>query len=656
MDIRYLINADGSPFDAFELCTLRAKLDSLNDSDRIDYRDRNASFIVDHNAAKLLIVSGPGTGKSYLFLKRIDSWFKSDPTAKIVVTTFVRKLVSDLQSDIHGDTHLTDEQKNSTLVSTLHRLARSIVETNCGTKSWPFEKYIRIIDQSWKDVIWSDVICLASIEAKDDYKWGAFEKQLHNVCFRTDGQWKEITHWYYELCKYYNAAGFADLVIRARDALQEQPELVEAAYFIIDEYQDFNEAENQLINALTSKSKGLLVVGDDEQVLYEKLKSGKATLIRGLYHERGVVNAMLPFCGRCNYHTTKAAEHFISQSDDKARIEKIYLPLTSHKDTPKIQVVACAGPSTAIDYISKFLEEHKGDIEQRVQDLKQGTKKDAFLLILSPVRGAKFMGKEASEQLRGLLAPYRIEGQQFSNDFYKLLTYYSVAKNPRANYLFRKILHFENIKQERIVELIRNAISGNLKLYELAAPEIKESMKKCTEIKDILDKSTEMSPSLSRIQELIGTLNVEALMIDLKRRPIIDINFSSLEETIDDEAEISESQAGHMNAVELLTIVGAKGLSADYVIILGLDNVNMCYTTQNAFYVAMTRARQELHLLTTLKAGGATSAHIYLDRLPCDNIEFKSYRKSDRTLITYKSSREFKDYIGKLSYMSRIKH
>ena len=88
---------------------------------------------------------------------------------------------------------------------------------------------------------------------------------------------------YFELCRFYNAAGFADLIIRARVALQENPDLNETDYFIIDEYQDFNAAEEAFIVQVTRSAKAMLLVGDDEQVLYERLKCGQAELIRNHY-------------------------------------------------------------------------------------------------------------------------------------------------------------------------------------------------------------------------------------------------------------------------------------------------------------------------------------------------------------------------------------
>jgi len=650
MAIRYLINADGRPFDTEELKVLRQSLERLDDTKRAEYRNANAAAIAQLIGSNDLIVSGPGTGKSHLFLERIDAWYTNDNDAEVIVTTFVRKLVADLQGDIQQDTKLSTEQKKKITVSTLHRLARSVLEENGGTQEWPFERYIRIIGQSWKTVVWADALALSSVQEDAEYTWSAFEEQLHTAIPKTTGEWKTIHYSYNTLCKFYNAAGFADLITRARDALQENATLIEPSYYIVDEYQDFNEAENQFISRLTQNAKELLIVGDDEQVLYEKLKSGNAALIRGRYKDEKIVNAMLPFCGRCSYHITKAADAFISQSADANRIEKLYLPIKSRDDKPKVQVVACATPSAAIDYLSKFVKDHKLEIEARMKELAEGTKKDAFLLILSPSRGATFLGKDNVGELEKLIAPFRGEGHGFDSDYYRLLAYYSVAKNPNGNFAFRKVMFYENLSPERSVELIEKALANGVHLCDLDDEEIVDINKKCLQVKAILDELSDISKSLNLLSKILGELNKEALLLDLENRPIKEHEIATLEEEADDAAEVSELQAGSMSAVEFLTIVGSKGLSADNVIILGFDNVNMSYTTQNAFYVAVTRAREGLHLLTALQARGASAAHGFLERLPDDNTDFKSYKKTGGVLSDLGSKQGFKDYLGKLVY------
>src|ERR1035437_6428669 len=208
MVIRYLVNADGAAFDSAELSTIRAGLDALKDSERRHFRNANAKHIAQHEAPKMLVVSGPGTGKSTLFKQRILHWLNQYPEARILAVSFVRKLVADLAADIAGDRHLTDEQKAQVEVLTLHGYARSLVETNHGTKRVPFRPHFKIIAQSWKEVVWNDVLNLVGQGNIEEFTWRMFENQLHNNHFASSTEWKAIHEGYSQLCSFYNAAGF----------------------------------------------------------------------------------------------------------------------------------------------------------------------------------------------------------------------------------------------------------------------------------------------------------------------------------------------------------------------------------------------------------------------------------------------------------------
>src|SRR2546426_201635 len=249
MTPRYLVNDDGRPFDAADLSAIQTKLDALSGPDRLGFRKANAKHIAQHAAARMLVVSGPGTGKSFLSRQRIDKWLGECGSVHVLAVSFVRKLVEDLSNDILGDEKLTVEQRKQVEVHTLHRFARSIVERNHGTIRQPLEPHFAIIGGSWKAMVWEDTLTLA------------------------------------------------------------------------------NQAEENLINAVIQGNMGVLVVGDDDQVLYDKLRSGKADLIRQLYQDPSYAKAMLPFCGRSGYHIVKAAHHFISQRADPVRIAKMFLPV-----------------------------------------------------------------------------------------------------------------------------------------------------------------------------------------------------------------------------------------------------------------------------------------------------------------------------------------
>ncbi|MEW6238999.1 MAG: UvrD-helicase domain-containing protein [Candidatus Omnitrophota bacterium] len=651
MKIRSLINDDGSPFKPHEIQTLRTALDSLDDAKRENYLNRNASDIAQHRAVKFLIVSGPGTGKSHLFLNRIFNWYQKDDGASVVVTSFVGKLVADLQNDIKGDKKLTDKQKGKITVSTLHKFARSIVEKNHGTIRWPFKPHFRIIGQFWKSIVWGDVLAFYTDIDQNVYTWEKFEKQLYDNNFNEAEEWKNLKKTYFKLCRFYNAAGFADLILRAAKVLAENPDINENNYFIIDEYQDFNLAEEAFINQLTKNPNGLLIVGDDEQVLYENLKSAKPTLIRNLYKKSGYTNGMLPFCGRCSYHITKTADHFIQQQREEGCIEKIYLPLKSNSDVLKVQVVACAAGSTAVDYIEKFVADNKEEIDERKRQLVAGKAKDAFLLILTPAKEVKFYG-QAKEKIKKIAAEYQTEKRSFSEDYYQLLNYYSLANNPKNNFTFRKVLHYEKVSEERIHELIAMAMRDGKNFCNLDEQEIKDALNKCNEVKTILDSENTVTEKLEQFSSLIPLADKEKLQNDMKREDINQEEIARLEHEEEEEAELEEIEVKRMGAVELMTIAGSKGLSAEHVIIIGFDDVNMKPVTKNAFYVAMTRARKSLHILTALKSGGARQAHYFLDQLPENNIDFYSYKKSDQKKNRMDDKQGFKDYLDRLNYVS----
>ncbi|MFH1392622.1 MAG: ATP-dependent helicase [bacterium] len=657
-----MINDNGIPFDSTELQTLRGELDILTDDERTEYRNQNASAIAQHGAVKFLIVSGPGTGKSTLFKNRISYWLGKNSASRILCLTFVRKLVADLDNDIQSDKNLTPAQKKQVEVHTLHQFARSIVEQNHGTKKWSFQSHFRIIGQSWKDIVWSDVLAFDTALDRNIYSWKNFEEQLHNADFDESVEWQGLKETYFKLCQFFNAAGFADLILRAKDALAENADLNESDYFIIDEYQDFNSAEDALINQLVNEPKGLLIAGDDEQVLYEKSRSGKPTLIRNLYKNCDYANGMLPFCSRSkdNFHITKSADFFINQNRDKDCIEKIYLPIKTATNYPKIQIIACPSPNSAIDYIEKFVADNKTAIDERKAKLVEGEEKDAFLLILTPRKIEKFYVNnrfDGKKKLDELISEYRAENRYFSEDYYKILSYYSLANNPQNNFTFRKVLYYENITEVRVHELIDSALQNNQNFSDLEAEETRNAIQKCNEIKAILEAGGQtIEQKIEGIARHIAIADRNRLKEDIERKSINQEEVTAIEHQEEEEAELEEIEVKKMGAIELMTIIGSKGLSADHVIIVGFDNVNMGnWITSNAFYVAMTRARKSLHVLTALKSGGARQAHNFLEQLPDEHAEYHSYKKSNHTKNQLQGKQGFKNYLNNLNLASQHK-
>jgi UvrD-like helicase C-terminal domain len=262
-------------------------------------------------------------------------------------------------------------------------------------------------------------------------------------------------------------------------------------------------------------------------------------------------------------------------------------------------------PTTAVDYIRKFIEDRKDEIEKRREDLADGRAKDAYLLILSPSRDVNFYKlKDARDELLALVEPYRDERRSFSDDYYKVLNYYSLANYQSNNFTFRKVLHYEGIGEETLLSLLRTCLSENQPFCAVDDDNIKSALAKAKSVKNILESEIPVGKRIEALAKHIQIDDPALLQQDLEKHSIDKEQIDTVEHKEEEEAELEEIEIKQMSAVELMTIIGSKGLSADHVIIIGFDDVNMGWVTENAFYVAITRARKSLHMVTALKAGG----------------------------------------------------
>jgi superfamily I DNA/RNA helicase len=301
----------------------------------------------------------------------------------------------------------------------------------------------------------------------------------------------------------------------------------------------------------------------------------------------------------------------------------------------------------------KFIQDHKAEIEKRKEDLAEGRAKDAYLMILSPSREVNFYKSHgARDELFNLVAAYRDEGREFSDEYYKVLSYYSLANYPLNNFTFRKVLHYEGVRGNELLVLLRPCLAESKSFSALGAQEIKDALAKAQKARDILESKETIKKKVEALAKHIQIDDLKSLERDLERHGLDKQRIEAIEHQDEEEAELEEIQVKQMSAVELITIVGAKGLSADHVIIIGFDNVNMNWVTRNAFFVAKTRARKSLHLITALKAGGATGPHTFLDHLTDAHLEFSRYTKTGRTQQPCGGRNGFLRYLEKLAAQS----
>ncbi len=631
MPPRELFNESGESFDQ-DFVDLGIDFAGMDNQRRRDYRDRNASFIANHDAKRILIVAGPGSGKSFLFLERIRHWLSKDNAAQIYVSSFVRRLVNDLRKEV--TTKIEEPDAGKVTISTLHGLARSIIERNHGSAEHRRGTHINVVSEQWTKMVWSDVLAFHS-GIGSNHKSDVFFEMFNTEVFDTSDMWPEILETYETLSAFYNSVGFSDMIAFARQSVDERPELVEQQYWIIDEFQDFNVSEDHLIRSLTVKSLGVLIAGDDEQALYQDLKQSMPEIIVSYYESGEFSNAMLPFCSRCSYWVCLAASAFTATQRTEQSIAKIYLPLRVDEDEPKVQLVATPTPASEVDYIKWFIEQNQDEFDAHVAKMQAGEETDPFLLILTPDKSLRMLKPGADLELRTWLARWSTISPGRSADYRRIQAYCAAAGVGADNYVLRRVLSYEGVTVQQVHTLLKSAQELGCNLNEVESDLLLAIGSKCRDVSGLLDRTDkDWAEKVSELAKTIGVENSPSLVNELEIAPISAGIFA-----IEDEAEEIIETAGATAAVELMTLVGSKGLSAQNVIIIGCDDVNLGYTSRLAFFVAMTRARNSLHLITSLKSRGSQSAHQYLSQIPDDYCQFLLYKKTGRELSDVRDRR-----------------
>ena len=470
-----------------------------------------------------------------------------------------------------------------------------------------------------------------------------FEEQLHTETLDAAGPWPALLDTYFELSRFYNAVGFGEMIYLAAQAVEQHPELVSHDYWIIDEYQDFNASEDHLIRLVTENAKGVLLAGDDEQALYQELKASLPDIIISYYQSTDFANAMLPYCSRCSYWICLAASAFIATGRPFDAIGKIYLPLVVDEGAPKVRLVATSVPSSAVAYVKAFIDGHADALAAHIAKMEAGEETDPFLLILTPQRGAKFLDfKGADDDLRNWLDQWSAITGGRSRDYRRVSTYYSAHSEASNNFAFRKVLSFEGVSQAAVHPLVETALEQGCRLSEVDSPLVASALEKCDAFAVVVeDDDLTVAEKVGRFAALTTLRDEARLTIELSEHPIQFGPFA-----IEEEAEEAIETAGAPAAVEMLTIVGSKGLSAKHVIVLGCDDVNLNYTSRLAFFVALTRARESLHLVVCLKASGGTDAHGYLKGLPEECCDYVAYKKTGSVTDHFDGPEEWIAQIG----------
>jgi len=370
---------------------------------------------------------------------------------------------------------------------------------------------------------------------------------------------------------YYNAIGYDDSVFRVYKRLKNSGNFQDKyKLIIVDEYQDFNSLETSVLSHIINFSPSL-IVGDDDQALYCQLRDSKPDFIRELFKGDDFQNFELPFCLRCPKAVISAFDDIIKISQSKGILNKRickkfnFFPPVKGKDSkiyPKIRLIISSiqkkSPPGA-NYFGRYILQEIAKIPKN--EIEESHKKNfPTVLIIGPN--------------------------------YYLKTLIPIFDNNGYDYEFKQTEQTMKVNLQDGLKFLNDDETSNLGwriILEVMKP-------------DFYKKT--ISTSITKNVDFINIIPDS-----FKQKILAEAKLHKEEkaEIVEDEPEIDKSKP----TIKLTTFEGAKGLSAQHVFILGLQNgdlprnpnlisdIEVC-----KLVVAMTRTRKQCYILSTRNFAG----------------------------------------------------
>jgi len=559
--------------------------------------------IVDYNDGALLVIAGPGSGKTRVVIERIKRLLKTGPRVKILALTFSNMAAEEMRDRIKEDSQLNDYIDNAT-IGTIHAFCLDIVQSR---------GYIIGLDSNlslFESVEDRKKILMSAIEQNytlsEILKQNAQNRTFLSDCLTMISDYKkrfvspvdpEISENNALMYKLYNeqllAQGgidFDDILFYAYRILTENPSIVKLyttqyKYICVDEAQDLNFAQYMVIKALCGESfKNIMMVGDENQSIYG-FNGSDSTLM-----SKEFKNDFNPQVFRLdeNFRSAKKIVQFANTIEQSSGIPNCYydgeLTAESFLNENEEAKYVCSS-------IERLLKNGHPDIE--------GTLKyDDFAIIARN----KYVFSSMEEELcqRGIPYNYKktTSGIENESNYFKAFDLeLRLIANPKD------VLHSKELK--RIIggatDCFFSTIHDIVSKINLDPFELKSALSKLeTLIKDLNISDDEKYMALSDCDLWKKHWQKYASQVPSEQRTIVSFrNHVSLGKT-----QLSDNNTG----VSLLTAHMSKGLQFEVVFVIGLSQgtfpdyraVNTggkeMDQERNNMYVAVTRAKRLCYL------------------------------------------------------------
>ncbi len=345
---------------------------SISLNDKYDSTKRYEA-VIDHNGGMLVVIAGPGTGKTFSLLRKIEHLLeeKVDPE-NIYYLTFVNSVVDAFKDDVRKpkeDGGLgADPDSLGINISTLHSLAFKIVKVYSNELG--LTSHLEAIDLSPKP---SSSLSQIFVGDLFEYSKGSgivadkksFDQLLKKLSeawrcnTQPDAEYAPLERAIISFRKRYSVCPWDQLVLLSIKALTENglPTWLKGAqHFLIDEYQDFSPAEQRLLELITEPSDSVIIVGDPDQSIYSGRSASPYSLTALLVSDE-VKSVNFVYCRRCPRKVVTAANYLLKVMDANGYQEKELQPFKD--EDGEFDIIKFMSCKAETEQIAKILQNHE---------------------------------------------------------------------------------------------------------------------------------------------------------------------------------------------------------------------------------------------------------------------------------------------------------
>ncbi len=228
---------------------------------------------VEHTGGPLLVVAGPGSGKTRTLTARIVNLVRDRkvPPGDILALTFTHRAADEMRARLVGV--VDEEEARALFIGTFHAFGLSLIHEEyalLGFRSAPI-----LYDESDRDLLLRTLFAengvstnrasLTRVLAR--LEKGAFP--LPTGANKSDGVIEKILLQYEQRKRDENAIDFDDCIALALEVLRKNSDPpANRRHILVDEYQDVNAAQVALLKLLGGGAGSLMAIGDPDQAIY----------------------------------------------------------------------------------------------------------------------------------------------------------------------------------------------------------------------------------------------------------------------------------------------------------------------------------------------------------------------------------------------------